>query len=150
VKTVAFDLDETLGVPVTDGRSVIGFQLRAGADELLRELAAHYRLVLWSVSSRAYVEKALDFALRPFFASAYTWDDAPAPWKDVRTLGVDYLVDDSEHHLQAARRHGLESRYILIPAYGSPADLADPAEWVRIVRAVLLPDAVRPGPRPAI
>ena len=141
-RVVAFDLDETLGVPVTDGQSVVGFRMRRGCGELLMDLRPHYTLVLWSVSSRRYVEKALDAGLRGFFEQTYTWDEHPCRWKDVRALGVDWLVDDSDYHRAAATACGVAAdRYIVVPAYGSPADDADPLAWAGRVRAVLLAGA---------
>ena len=101
--------------------------MRRGCGELLMELRRHYTLVLWSVSSRRYVEKALDAGLRGFFERTYTWDDHPCRWKDVRALGVDWLVDDSDHHRAAATASGVAAdRYVVVPAYGSPEDDADP------------------------
>jgi FMN phosphatase YigB (HAD superfamily) len=139
-RTIAFDLDETLGVPITDGRSIVGFQMRRGSAELLTELKSkNYAIVLWTVSSRAYVEKALNFGLGGYFEKTYTWDELPHRWKDVRTLGVDYLVDDSEYHRELAEPHGLASRYIIVPAYGSPDDNSNPLEWAERARTVLLP-----------
>jgi hypothetical protein len=38
MKRVAFDLDETLGIPIVDGDSIVGFQAREGAIQLLEEL----------------------------------------------------------------------------------------------------------------
>ena len=134
---IAFDLDETLGVPVTDGRSVVGFQPRHGCFDLLARLAVRHRLILWTVSSRVYTEKILGFGLRKFFAEVYCWDDLPGRCKDVRQVRADYLVDDSDHHREAARAHGLEARYILVPAYGSREDFEDPDLWVRVVEAVI-------------
>jgi FMN phosphatase YigB (HAD superfamily) len=40
------------------------------------------------------------------------------------------LVDDSPHHREAASRLGLAAAYIVVPAYGSPEDQADPLGWV--------------------
>jgi hypothetical protein len=134
---VAFDLDETLGVPITDGRSVLGFQIRQGCRELLEELAQRHDLVLWTVSSRSYVQKALSFGLGGFFGSCITWDDLPARWKDVRAVGVDYLVDDSDYHRQLAEPHGLASRYIIVPSYGTVEDECDPLAWAARVKSVL-------------
>jgi hypothetical protein len=139
-QVVAFDLDETLGVPLTDGQSVVGFQMRRGCGELLIDLRQYYTLVLWSVSSRRYVDKALDHGLRGFFEKTYSWDEQPFRWKDVRVLGVDWLVDDSEQHRQEASRCGIDAnQYILVPAFGSADDEANPLAWAQHVRAMLLP-----------
>jgi hypothetical protein len=43
------------------------------------------------------------------------------------------LVDDSPHHREAAAKHGLADRYVVVPVYGSPEDAADPLAWVRLV-----------------
>jgi FMN phosphatase YigB (HAD superfamily) len=141
---VAFDLDETLGVPVTDGRSVIGWQMRPGCPELLAELGQQHDLVLWTVSNRSYVQKCLAFGLESYFRSWVTWDELPGRWKDVRTLGVDYLVDDSEYHRELAEPHGLAGRYIMVPAYGSVEDQRNPLEWVAPVKALLIPNLTSP------
>ena len=140
---VAFDLDETLGVPITDGRAIVGFQMRQGCRELLADLKARHDLILWTVSSRAYATKALGFGLGVFFDQAVTWDEMPCRWKDVRRIGVDFLVDDSDEHRQMASPYGLGSHYIVVPVYGSPEDFANPLAWAEQVRQRLL-DPRRP------
>jgi FMN phosphatase YigB (HAD superfamily) len=134
VRRIAFDLDETLGVPVIDGAAIVGRQGRPGCVELLGKLRTRFTLCLWSVSSRRYVDKALSYGLGDWFVETYTWDEMPGSWKDVRRIRADLLVDDSPHHRDAARTHGLEAAYVVVPPYGSPAD-ADPLEWVRLVEA---------------
>ena len=143
MQRIAFDLDETLGVPLIDGAHLIGWQLRPGCAELLDRLKAEFDLLLWSVSPRRYVDKALSFGLGRWFAESYSWDELPAHWKDVRQLRADFLVDDSPHHRQAAERLGLGAAYIVVPAYGSPEDTADPLGWVRLIEF-----AVRQDPEP--
>ena len=59
----------------------------------------------------------------------------------MRRLRADFLVDDSTHHREAAERFGLEAAYIVVPAYGSPDDAADPLGWVRLVEAVVSQNA---------
>lgn len=135
LRRIAFDLDETLGVPVIDGATTSAWQTRPGCLELLGRLRTRFELCLWSVSSRRYVDRALSFGLKDWFRETYTWDELPARWKDVRTIGADLLVDDSPHHREAARELGLESRYVVVPQYGSPEDAADPAAWARMVDA---------------
>jgi hypothetical protein len=54
MKRIAFDLDETLGVPVIAGDGVAGFQARPGCLDLLGGLRGRCTLLLWSVSSRRY------------------------------------------------------------------------------------------------
>lgn len=130
---IAFDLDETLGVPVVDSANVIGWQMRAGCAELLQRLHTRAELCLWSVAGRRYVETALSFGLGQWFSSVYTWDELPGPWKDIRRIRANFLVDDSPHHREAAQREGIEAGYIVVPAYGTPEDSADPMEWVRLV-----------------
>jgi hypothetical protein len=90
---------------------------------------------------RRYVDKALSFGLGRWFAESHSWDELPARWKDVRRLRADWLVDDSPHHAQAACEFGLASRYIVVPAYGSPEDAADTLAWVRLVEAAVARDA---------
>jgi hypothetical protein len=133
MKRIAFDLDETLGVPLIEGSSIVGFQTRPGCQELLQRLHPRFTLVLWSVSSRRYLDKALSFGLSGLFPETYSWDELPGAWKDIRRIGADFLVDDSPHHREAARKHRLAHRYIVIPGYGSPEDVADPLRWVRQV-----------------
>lgn len=142
MQRVAFDLDETLGVPVIDGATMIGWQVRPGCLELLSRLRSRFLLCLWSVSSRRYVNKALSFGLGQWFPETYSWDEVPARWKDVRQIGADFLVDDSPQHRESARALGLESRYIVVPQYGSPEDAADPLAWVRLVETVLAKETV--------
>ncbi len=133
MKRIAFDLDETLGVPLIEGAAFVGWQLRPGAAELLDRLRERCHLVLWSVSPRRYVDKALAFGLGRWFGESHSWDEVQGAWKDVRRLRADLLVDDSPHHRDEAARHGLASAYVVVPAYGSPEDAADPLAWVRMV-----------------
>lgn len=135
---VAFDLDETLGVPIIDNDSITGFRLRDGCRELLGQLRQSYTLCLWTVSSRVYLNKALSFGLGEFFTQTYSWDELAVTWKDVRKIGVAYLIDDSPHHRARAVLHGLETRYIVVAAYGSREDFADPLLWTRQIRQVLM------------
>ena len=133
MRRIAFDLDETLGVPIIDGSTMIGWQMRSGCEELLDGLRSRFELCLWSVSSRRYVDKALSFGLQTWFTETYSWDELPVRWKEVRQIRADYLVDDSPHHREAARGLGLESAYILVSQYGSPEDVEEPLAWVRQV-----------------
>ncbi len=130
---IAFDLDETLGVPLIEGSTIVGWQLRAGSAGLLDRLKTGYSLCLWSVSDRRYVAKALSFGLSRWFREVYTWDEIPAQWKDVRRIAADYLVDDSPHHREQATAHGISSAYIVVPAYGSPEDVVNPLGWAQLV-----------------
>ncbi len=137
MRRIAFDLDETLGVPLVNGVNVIGWQMRPGCAELLDDLHSEFDLILWSVSPRRYVDKALSFGFDRWFAESYSWDEMPTRWKDVRQVRADFLVDDSPHHQEAADEFGLKKSYILVPAYGSPEDTSDPLAWVRIVEAAV-------------
>jgi hypothetical protein len=139
LQRIAFDLDETLGVPLIDGPNVVGWQMRPGCADLLDRLRPEFELLLWSVSPRRYVDRALSFGLGRWFAESHSWDEVPSQWKDVRQLRADWLVDDSPHHCQAAERFGLAARYVVVPAYGSPEDAADPLVWVRLVEAAVWP-----------
>ena len=145
MKRIAFDLDETLGVPLIEGDTIVGFQTRPGCLELLGRLRPLYRLCLWSVSGRRYVDKCLSFGLAGCFAETHSWDELPASWKDVRRIEADLLIDDSPHHREAAARHGLADRYLVVPAYGSPEDVADPLAWVRQVEQAAGLDRLRRG-----
>jgi hypothetical protein len=137
MKLVAFDLDETLGVPLIEGDAIVGFSMRPGCAELLGRLRDRFELVIWTVSSRRYLDKVMAFGLGEWFLRTYSWDEQPAAWKDVRQIGADWLIDDSPHHREAAARHGTADRYVVVPAYGSPEDDADPLGWVALVeRAV--------------
>jgi hypothetical protein len=133
VKRIAFDLDETLGVPLIEGNVIVGFQTRPGCLELFARLQARSTLLLWSVSPRRYLNRCLSFGLAGWFAVTYSWDELPGAWKDVRRIGADLLVDDSPHHREAAARHGLAGLYVVVPAYGGPEDAADPLAWARLV-----------------
>ncbi len=137
MRRIAFDLDETLGVPLIRGAEVVGWQLRPGCAELLDRLRGRFELVLWSVSPRRYVDAALSFGLEHWFAESHSWDELPAQWKDVRRMRADLLVDDSPHHREAAARLGLARGYVVVPAYGGPEDTADPAAWVGMVEAAV-------------
>jgi len=137
MRRIAFDLDETLGVPMIEADSIVGFHLRFGCIELLDRLRDHFVLCLWSVSSRQYVDKALSFGLADRFAETYSWDEMPRQWKDVRKIGADFLVDDSSHHREAAVQHGIQEHYIVVSAFGSPEDFVDPTAWLRQVERVV-------------
>jgi hypothetical protein len=133
MKRIAFDLDETLGVPLIEGDAIVGFQARPGCLELLGRLRPRCTLCLWSVRSRRYLDKVLSFELAAWFSETYSWDDLPAAWKDVRRIEADLLIDDSPHHRDAAAKDGLADRYVVVPVYGGPEDAADPLAWVRLV-----------------
>src|SRR5689334_3772020 len=113
LRWIAFDLDETLGAPLVDGVRVVGWQMRPGAAELLDRLHRDFELLLWSVSPRRYVDKALSAGLARWFAESHSWDELPNHWKDVRQVRADFLVDDSPRHLEAADRLGLGAGYIV-------------------------------------
>jgi len=130
---IAFDLDETLGTAITDHKTVTGFNIRKGCDELLTALKKEYHLVIWTVSSRGYLEKMLNFGIREYFDETYSWDEISEEWKDIRKINVRYLVDDSSYHREMAKQHNLEAGYIIVPAYGSREDQRDPLLWVRQV-----------------
>jgi FMN phosphatase YigB (HAD superfamily) len=138
---IAFDLDETLGVPILDGATMIDWQVRPGALEVLATLRERFTLLLWSVAPRRYVEKALSFGLRAFFAEVFAWEDLPGSWKDVRRVAADWLIDDSPHHREAAAQAGIADRYLVIPAYGSPEDGPDPLAWAQLITATVYPQS---------
>jgi hypothetical protein len=141
MKRIAFDLDETLGVPLIEGNTIVGFQCRPGCVELLSRLQSRFVLCVWSVSNRRYLDRCLSFGLNRWFAETYSWDDLPGSWKDVRRIGADLLVDDSPHHREAAQKHGLADRYVVVPIYGGPEDVADPLAWIRLVEQATALDA---------
>jgi hypothetical protein len=133
MRRIAFDLDETLGVPLIEGDAIAGFQARPGCLQLLGWLRPRFTLCLWSVSNRRYLDKVLAFGLSKWFAETYSWDELPGAWKDIRRIKADLLIDDSPHHREAAAKHGLADRYVVVPVYGGPEDAADPLGWVRLV-----------------
>ncbi len=136
-KRIAFDLDETLGVPVIDGVEIVGFRFREGCIGFLKKLQKDFDLVLWTVSSRRYVEKVLSFGLNQFFIETYSWDNISTCWKDVRKINADYLVDDSEHHFEEALKNGIGRHYIVIEPFGSPKDFENPLYWIGQIEKVL-------------
>lgn len=135
---IAFDLDETLGVPLVDGVSITGFRVREGGLELLQQLKLEHCLILWSVADRSYVNQTLSFGLAEYFTAIYAWDEIATRWKDIRRVRADYLIDDSPHHRESAREHGPERGYIVVPAYGSLEDRRDPLLRVWQIKAGLL------------
>jgi hypothetical protein len=147
VKRIAFDLDETLGVPLIQDNAIIGFQCRPGCLDLLQRLQPHFVLCLWSVSSRRYLDRCLSFGLSGWFAETWSWDELPAAWKDVRRIEADLLIDDSPHHREAAAKCGLADRYVVVAVYGSPEDAADPLGWVRLVERAAGLDVLEDGGR---
>ena len=139
---LAFDLDETLGIPIVNDSSIQGFKVRPGAIQLLETLYRDHKLLLWTVASRRYVDKVLSYGLAQYFIEVYSWDEIATGWKDIRKIGADFLIDDSSHHREEARRHGLEHRYIVVPAYGSLEDRKDPLLWARQVERGLSSEAI--------
>ncbi len=131
---IAFDLDETLGTPITDANSILGFNIRSGCIELLQELEPIYQLILWTASQRSYLDKVLSFGLAQYFTETYSWDEIPETWKDTRIINVEYLIDDNTLQQEMAEKHHLEHHYIIIPAYGSREDNNDPLLWTRIIK----------------
>jgi phosphoglycolate phosphatase-like HAD superfamily hydrolase len=99
---IAFDLDETLGVPVIENDRIVGFRARDGAAELLAELSQKRALILWTVSLRSYLDKVLGYGLGRYFTETYTNDEIAVTWKDIRRIRADYLIDDSPHHAEEA------------------------------------------------
>lgn len=134
---IAFDLDETLGVPCVDETGLTGFRWRTGAEQLLKELAQDHYLILWSVSQRTYIDKVLQYGLQPYFKEHYSWNERPCEWKDIRTIQADCLIDDSPYYQQCAALYGLEKHYCVVPAYGSPEDNANERLWVTQIKHYL-------------
>jgi hypothetical protein len=124
-------------VPIIKGSAIVGWQTRPGCRELLSQLRPRFTLILWTVSSRRYVDKALSFGLAEWFHETYSWDEIQARWKDVRQIRADFLVDDSPHHRETAEIHGFREEYIVVPAYGSPEDSANPLGWTEQVLSIL-------------
>lgn len=136
---IAFDLDETLGTPILANDSIVGFQYRTGGSDLLERLSRTFTLCLWTVSSRRYLDQILSFGLDRYFKETYSWDELPCTWKDIRKIRVEYLIDDSPEHRDAARIHGLSDRYLVVPAFGCREDNLDPKRWVRLIEEFLSP-----------
>jgi phosphoglycolate phosphatase-like HAD superfamily hydrolase len=136
-KRIAFDLDETLGVPVIDSAEIVGFRFREGCDDVLQKLEKDFDLILWTVSNRSYVEKILGFGLRKYFSEVYCWEDISTSWKDVRRINADFLIDDSRHHFEEAAKNGIAERYIVIEPFGSPKDFENSLHWIEQIEEVL-------------
>ena len=136
-KRIAFDLDETIGVPVIDGIEIVGFRFREGCIDFLKKLQKDFDLILWTVSNRRYVEKVLSFGLNQFFVETYSWDDISTSWKDVRKINADYLIDDSKNHFEEAQKNGIADQYIVIEPFGSPKDFENPLYWIEQIEEVL-------------
>lgn len=134
---IAFDLDETLGVPIIDGVEIIGFRFREGCEELLQRFEKDFNLILWTVSNRRYVEKILSFGLMKYFSEIYCWEDISTSWKDVRRIKADFLIDDSRHHFEKALEEGISERYIVVEPFGSPKDFENPLFWIEQIDEVL-------------
>ncbi len=134
---IAFDLDETLGVPIIDGSEMTGFLLRKGCIPLLEKLKLNYELVIWTVSNRSYLNKILSYRLKDFFSETYSWDELQISWKDIRKIQADYLIDDSETYKEEAFKHGIAEKYLVITAYGSKKDFEDALFWVKEIEDFL-------------
>jgi hypothetical protein len=138
-RRIAFDLDETLGMPQIADQTIVGFQLRPGCMGLLGRLRPEFTLCLWTVSRRRYLDQILSFGLADYFKETYSWDERPCAWKDVRKLQLEYLIDDSPEYREMARKYGLADRYIVVPSVGSREDTADPLLWVCLIEHILWP-----------
>jgi len=136
-KRIAFDLDETLGVPIIEENKIVGFRFREGCVELLQRLEKDFDLILWTVSNRSYVEKILAFGLKKFFSEIYCWEDISTSWKDVRRINADFLIDDSSHHFERALEEGISEHYIVIEPFGSPKDFENPLYWIEQIEEIL-------------
>lgn len=136
-KRIAFDLDETLGVPIIEGVEIVGFRFREGCVQFLEILEKDFDLVLWTVSNRSYVEKILAFGLNKFFSEIYCWEDISTSWKDVRQIKADYLIDDSSHHFDEAIKNEISEKYIVIEPFGSIKDFENPFYWIEQIKKVL-------------
>lgn len=137
-KRIAFDLDETLGVPIIEGIEIVGFRFREGCIELLQRLDKNFDLILWTVSNVNYVEKILAYGLNKYFSEIYCWEDISTTWKDVRRIKADFLIDDSPHHFENALQKGISEHYIVIEPFGSQKDFENPLYWIEQIEAVLI------------
>lgn len=139
---IAIDLDDTLGRAFIHelNNEVLGFQIRPYGIDLLELLQPKYDICIWTISSRWYLDKVLKYGLGKHFTETYSSDELPGAWKDIRTINATYLIDDNPYHQESAKSNGLSGdHYIIVPAYGSPEDEADPELWARMVKQVLLP-----------
>ena len=143
---IAFELDNTLGEVLVHhlSNNVIGLSMRPGCIDLLSRAQSQYTLCLWTTSSRWYLDAAMSFGLKPFFEETYAGDEIVCDWKDVRRLGLIYLIDDSVWHRDHAAKEGLDTTpYIVVPAYRSLEDQNDPHLWVRVVDNTLFGSKAR-------
>lgn len=117
---------------------MIDFLLREGCIGLLEKLKEHYELIIWTVSSRRYLDKVLSYKLGKYFSETYSWDELQVNWKDVRKINADFLIDDSEGYKEQAQKHNISERYLVITAYGSQRDFEDSLIWVKEIEDFLL------------
>lgn len=134
---IAFDLDETLGTPVIQDHKIIGFNYRHGVNHLLLELIKAHSLILWTSSSRRYLDKILKITEWGFFEETYSWDELPSTWKNIQSIKADILIDDSEHHFLEAKNLDLGHHYLVLEKYGSIVDNQSPLFWVEQIKAFL-------------
>lgn len=133
-KTVAIDLDDTLGSTIISDNQIKNFQFRLNALEVLESLSKKYNLVLWTLGDRVYVDKIFKVTLlKSYFSKTYSWNDFPQVWKDIRLINADFLIDDSLEHKIEANKFNLQNAYIVIPAFGSSEDNSDPTLWKKII-----------------
>ena len=76
-RRIAFDLDETLGMPQIADQTIVGFHMRPGCRGLLGRLRPEFTLCLWTVSRRRYLDQILSFGLADYFKETYSWRDGP-------------------------------------------------------------------------
>ena len=132
---IVFDLDQTLVGYARNGHLMLNRKL-LGVAEKFR--ADGHTIILWTFGNRAWWRHvARRFpALRAVFHEVYSRDEleghetrapmefggrrftVPQRVKDIRVIGGDVLIDNDEGHHEWARRHGLASQYIRVPAFG--------------------------------
>ena len=118
-----------------DGTLALNRKLVRVADKFRRE---GHTLILWTFGNRRWWrEVARQYpVLRQLFHEVYSKDEQPGhrtqtphefagrrvtyaeDVKDIRLVRGDVLIDNDPAHYNWAKRHGMESRYILVPSFG--------------------------------
>ena len=125
---VVIDLDGTLVGFRHDGTLALNRKLLRAASNLR---AQGHTMILWTLGNRKWWrEVARQYpVLRQLFHEVYSRDELPGrvtegrgfpeAVKDLRIVNGDVLIDNEPAHLEWARRHGLQGRYILVPTFGA-------------------------------
>lgn len=117
---VAIDCDGTIVGHRNLRDGSLELELRPGVMGFLRELSLRgHALILWTIANRSWIRmlSARFPEIFELFDEVYTRDGLPCPWKDIRVIRADALIDDDLSYKRRAERLGFGHRYIWVPEF---------------------------------